>query len=290
LLKQVAYPSGMRRDYSYDRADRLTSVTNQINTTDSEEFVYSYDGNSNRSTEMRNQNGRMSRAITYGYDLLDRLTEAAYTTPGQRPANPAAGQSVSYTEGTRLAGFDYDAVGNRTTVTGRDRTTTIALATDSNGVTTESRQINDGQLLTTSAQFDELNRLTQLTSDAAGSVPTIYAYDRNGNLTSTTQNNQVTASYEYDGRDQLRRVLGGSSQEVASYDYDFERHRIAKTVGGQSLTYAYGNNQVVNEYGANNQLSNRYDIGAGEVVRAELGGEGERYYFSDGQGSVTSLA
>ncbi|MFL6546540.1 MAG: RHS repeat-associated core domain-containing protein, partial [Candidatus Udaeobacter sp.] len=30
--------------------------------------------------------------------------------------------------------------------------------------------------------------------------------------------------------------------------------------------------------------------GAGEVVRAELGGEGERYYFSDGQGSVTSLA
>jgi hypothetical protein len=26
------------------------------------------------------------------------------------------------------------------------------------------------------------------------------------------------------------------------------------------------------------------------VVRAELGGEGERYNFSDGQGSITSLA
>ena len=121
-------------------------------------------------------------------------------------------------------------------------------------------------------------------------MPTVYGYDRNGNLTTTTQNNQTVASYEYDGRDQLRRVMNGASQEVARYDYDFDRQRLAKTVGGVSLEYVYGGDQVVNEYGANNQLANRYDLGAGEVLRAEFGGEGERYYFSDGQGSVTSLA
>jgi RHS repeat-associated protein len=290
LLKRVAYPSGMQRDYDYDPADRLTSVTNHINATESQQFAYSYDANSNRATETRSQDGHNARSITYDYDLLDRLTNADYTTPGQRPANPPAGQTASYTEGAFLTGFDYDSVSNRTTSTARDRTTTITLATDSEGVTTESRQIADGQLTTTTSQFDDLNRLTQRSGNAAGALPITYAYDRNGNLTSTTQNNQVLAGYEYDARDQLRRVVNSASQEVAGYDYDCQRHRLAKTVGGVSLSYVYGGYQVVNEYGNNNQLVNRYDVGAGEVVRAELGGEGERYYFSDGQGSITSLA
>src|SRR5258708_22436958 len=181
---------------------------------------------------------------------MDRLKNATYLTLGQRPANPPAGQSASYTEGTRAAGFDYDAVGNRTTSTAQDRTTTITLATDNDGVTTESRQINNGQLLTTTAQFDDLNRLTQLNSDAAGSMPTTYAYDRNGNLTSTTQNNQLLSSYEYDGRDQLRRVLNGANQELAGYDYDFEPHRPAKTIGAASLAYVYGRGPVGHGYGA----------------------------------------
>ena len=120
--------------------------------------------------------------------------------------------------------------------------------------------------------------------------PVTYAYDNNGNLSSTTQNSQVTTRYEYDCRDQLRRVLTGGNQEAASYDYDFERHRIGKTVGNQSLKYVYGDGQVIGEYDGNNQLQNRYDVGAGEIVRAELGGEGSRHYFSDGQGSITGLA
>ncbi|HEU4932662.1 MAG TPA: Ig-like domain-containing protein [Pyrinomonadaceae bacterium] len=290
LLKQVSYPSGMRRDYTYDAADRLTKVTNLINSTESEEFAYTYDANTNRATETRNQNGRINRSITYDYDLLDRLTSANYTTLGQRPANPAPGQSVSYTEATRLNEFGYDAVGNRGTSTAQDRTTTITLTTDNNGVTSESRQNSDSALVTTTALFNELNRLTQLSSNAAGSVATTYDYDRNGNLTSTRQNTQITTKYEYDCRDQLRRVLNGSNQEVAAYDYNFDRQRIAKTIGGVPLTYVYAGDQVVSEYGLNDQLVNRYDVSAGEVVRAQLGGEGERYYFSDGQGSVTSLA
>jgi len=120
-------------------------------------------------------------------------------------------------------------------------------------------------------------------------VATDYSYDRNGNLTSTSQNNQVTARYEYDGRDQLRRILTGANQEVARYDYDCERRRLGKTAGSVSLNYVYGGDQIVNEYGDDNQLANRYDVGAGEVLRAQLGGEGDRYYFSDGQGSIVNI-
>src|SRR5882724_2621933 len=293
LLQKVDYGAGMKREYGYDNADRLTKVTNTTGTAatpQTQEFLYGYDANSNRESETRKFNGQTTRGITYGYDLLDRLTTASYATAGQRPANPAVGQSASYGESLRGTSFDYDAVGNRTTATVQEHTTTITLATDNNGATTETRQTVDGALLSTTSQFDQLNRLTQQTT--AGDVvgPVTYAYDNNGNLSSTTQNSQVTARYEYDCRDQLRQVLTGGNQEVASYDYDFERHRIGKTVGSTSLNYVYGGDQVIGEYDGSNQLQNRYDVGAGEIVRAELGAEGSRHYFSDGQGSITGLA
>jgi RHS repeat-associated protein len=290
LLKQVAYPAGMRRDYTYDAADRLTNVNNHISATESEEFSYTYDANANRATETRRQNGQTIRNITYGYDLIDRLTSASYTSLGQRPANPPAGQSANYTESIRSTTSGFDKVGNRETSSIQDDITTITLTTDTNGTTTESRQTVHQPKVSMSAQFDQLNRLMRLSSDAAGSVDTTYSYDRNGNLTSTSQN-QVTANYEYDCRDQLRKVLNGANQELAAYDYNFDRQRIAKTVGGVSQTYVYGGDQVVNEYGQNNQLLNRYDLGDGnDVLRAELSGEGERYYFGDAQGSITALA
>lgn len=293
LLKSVDYGAGMKREYAYDNADRLTQVTNTVGTDPSvqtQQFVYGYDPNSNRASETRKVDGQTTRAISYTYDLVDRLASASYTTPGQRPANPAPGQSVSYTETMRSDGFDYDAVGNREVARVQDHTTTITLTTDTNGATTESRQTVDGPLVRTTSQFDDLNRLTNLSSDAAGSVPLVYGYDNNGNLVSTTQGTQVTARFEYDCRDQLRRVLDGSDQELASYDYDFERHRLSKTAGSSVLKYVYGGDQIIDEYNADNQLQNRYDLGSDEVLRAELGGEGSRHYFSDGVNSVTALS
>ncbi len=146
LLQRVDYGAGMKREYAYDNADRLTKVTNTTGTAatpQTQEFLYGYDANSNRESETRKFNGQTTRGITYGYDLLDRLTTASYATAAQRPANPAVGQSASYTEGLRGTSFDYDAVGNRTTASAQDHTTTITLATDNNGATTETdlRQI-----------------------------------------------------------------------------------------------------------------------------------------------------
>ncbi len=294
LLQKVDYGAGLKREYAYDNADRLTELTNTVGTgtgVQTQQFVYAYDGNSNRESETRKQNGEIIRSLTYGYDLLDRLTAASYSTPGQRPGDPPVGESVSYTEMLRATGFAYDPVGNRTSANSQDHTTTITLTTDSEGHTSESRQTVDGPLVASTSQFDQLNRLTSMatTGDAAG--PVTYAYDNNGNLTSTTQSGQATARYEYDCRNQLRRVLGGSSQEVAAYDYDFERHRLAKTVDGSELRYVYAGQQVINEYNASNVLQNRYDVGYGEIVRAELGGgEGTRRFFSDALGSITALA
>ncbi|MDX6694606.1 MAG: hypothetical protein QOF02_2209 [Blastocatellia bacterium] len=292
LLQSVDYGSDMRREYAYDNADRLTQVTNTIGSgaqAQTQQFVYTYDANSNRETETKKLNGQAARTNAYAYDLLDRLTNASYAAPGQpRPANPAAGQTASYTDSsTHITGFGYDAAGNRLTATAQDRVKTVTLSTSEQGVTTESSQTTDSPLSTSTSQFDALNRLTNLTT---GSDQYVYSYDNNGNLSSVKQNGQPAVSYEHDCRDQLRRIVNGAGQETASYDYDFERHRLSKKVGANLTEYVYGAGQVVNEYGANNQFLNRYVMGAGEIIRSEFGGEGERYNFTDALGSVTALA
>lgn len=63
-----------------------------------------------------------------------------------------------------------------------------------------------------------------------------------------------------------------------------------KYPSGAEVRFAYAGESVVNEFNEANQLLSRYDIGAGETLRAELGTEGERFYFSDALGSTTSLA
>jgi RHS repeat-associated protein len=292
LLQRVDYGAEMKREYTYDNADRLTQLTNTAGTgaqAQTQQFVYTYDQNSNRETETRKINGQVTRSMTYAYDLLDRLTSANYAAPGQpRPADPPASQTASYTEGLKhQTGFDYDAVGNRLNATAQDKTTTVTLTTNSEGLTSESRQTVDGPLQTNISQFDALNRLTDLTS---GATHNVYAYDNNGNLTTVTQNDQVTQHYEYDCRDQLRKVSNGSNLETASYDYDFTRHRLSKKAGTETTQYVYGGEQVVNEYDAGGQFLNRYDLGAGDVIRGDFKNEGERYYFTDAVGSVTALA
>jgi hypothetical protein len=104
---------GMTRVYGYDTANRLMSVVNtmaagnsaQGTTADTDEYDYTYDKDSNRQTETRKTDNQMTRSIGYGYDALDRVTSASYTTPGGSPT--ASGLT-----------YGYDPVGNRMTQNG----------------------------------------------------------------------------------------------------------------------------------------------------------------------------
>jgi hypothetical protein len=70
------------------------------------------------------------------------------------------------------------------------------------------RQNNDGPVLTATSQFDDLNRLTNM---SAAGAETVNAYDNNGNLTSTKQNNQITAVYDYDARVVFRYCVAAAA-------------------------------------------------------------------------------
>ena len=254
-LKHVGYGGGLTRDYTYDDADRVSHIKNTVTSGGHrDEFAYTYDANSNVESEVRTLNDATTRTANYQYDKLDRLKQAQYLTPGSSPVDT----TLNWT---------YDAAGNRDSESGR---------------------APGGTLVNRTYQYDALNRLTEA---ADGSTAFNYEYDKNGNLLETKSGNgQLVSRFEYDARDQLRRVLDGQSQELARYDYDYAHRRTLKVLpGGAEQRFAYDGLNVLDEFDKRGQLLNRYDYGGG-LLRAEFAGEGERFYFSDGVGSTSSLS
>jgi RHS repeat-associated protein len=286
LQQKVTYQNSTTRNYAYDNANRVTNITNSFGAGQSESFDYGYDANSNRSSEIRKSNGQAFRTIAYTYDKVDRLTDADYTGNVQTPNPPNNAQAV-YVENTNFNHYAYDAVGNRTSERNKSQSKTITLTTDNNGATTRTEQVSTSPETTTTATFDSLNQLTQLNEPNAVSN---FSYDNNGNLSQVSKNASIISKYEYDIRNQLTKAKDGNNNELAKFDYDFERKRISKQGANGYESYVYAGNQIVNEYNAFGTATAKYTIGAGEVVKSEFAGGENNYHFTDALGSTTSLA
>ena len=285
LLQKVSYANSTNRNYVYDTADRVTNITNNFGSGQSESFDYTYDANSNRISEIRKENGTTRRTSTYDYDELDRLTKADYTQNVADPPTPPLGQQASVTETTAQNTYGYDAVGNRTSERKSVQTKTITIANTTGGITrTEQTQTSPQQ--TTTATFNELNELTRL--DAPNEVSN-FTYDRNGNLSEISKNGGLISKYEYDPRNQLTKAFDGANNELARFDYDFERRRISKQSANGYESYAYAGSQIVNEFNATGAAIAKYAIGAGEIVKSEFGNGENNFHFTDALGSVTAL-
>jgi RHS repeat-associated protein len=186
-----------------------------------------------------------------------------------------------------LQTYTYDAVGNRINETSRTQSKTITLITDANGQTTRTEQVSQTPEAATTATFNARNELTQLNEPNGIST---FAYDNNGNLNQVSKNANVISRYEYDVRNQLTSVKDGNNNELAKFDYDFERKRISKQGANGYESYAYAGSQIVNEYNAYGDAKAKYTIGAGEVIKSEFGNSENNFHFTDALGSVTSLA
>lgn len=294
LLERVSYASGMKREFGYDNADRVMSIRNTINASEIQEFGYGYDANTNRRSETKKINGGVSRTFAYKFDGLNRLAEARETTPAPN-TQPQPSQTITVNETTDIKGYEYDAVGNREKEKSNASTVPITRTANAQGVATETRGAAAvTPLQTATASFDQLNRLIGLTE--ADGTQNVLSYDNNGNLLQTRRNVQVQQSFEYDPRNQLRRVTDGANAEVARFDYDADRRRVEKSVYGYvPERYVYAGDKIISEYRGNSGYETnlaKYQIGADETIRGEFfnQNEGARYYFSDALGSTTALA
>ncbi len=283
-------------DYGYDAGNRLTSAVDSVSgtitrayddldrlvseTTPQGAVSYAYDG-ADRRTSMTVAG---QSAVTYGYDAADRLTQVAqgsstvglaYDDGGRRTsltlpngtsttyAYDAASQltGLTYRSGTNILGdlgYDYDAGGRRTVLSGSYASTGLPAAVGS-------------------ASHDNANELTQWGGMTLG-------YDANGNLASEGE-----TTYSWNARNELDS-LADSGGLSASFQYDPFGRRVRKDVNGQATQFLYDGANPVQELSASGSVTANLLTGLAvdEVfTRNESGAS--RSFLADALGSPLAL-
>ncbi len=269
-LVEKTYPNGSKVSYVYDAKYRLVSTTEANGGT----TKYEYDA-LDRNTAI--------------IDALGSRTEFGYSATSGQLETMTDAKGNTYTYG-------YDLNGNRTSVTMPDGTT-VTTAYDARGRVVSQ---TDQHGYTTKYAYDGADRLTSVT-DALGSTWR-YAYDSVGELISITDANGNTTRYEYDscGRvikttnakggtatvtyDEIGNVLTSTDYagNTTSYVYDDLDRVVSKTVGGDSVFYAYTNDGLLSSVSdINGTISYTYDLMNGLKSVTTYDGSTIEYNYDD---------
>ncbi|MCC6744545.1 MAG: RHS repeat-associated core domain-containing protein, partial [Acidobacteria bacterium] len=225
-MASVTYGNGAVRQYGYDSGNRLKSVENTW-TGGSERFDYGYDVGSNRKTEERRVDGQLVRSVAYRHDVEDRLAEAAYTTPAAG-GNPAV---------TRAITWGYDLVGNRTREVGADPATGAAIdRTTLYNDRNEPVTMTDAADPAKNATFAH-DANGNLTSVLRGGIETRYAYDGRDQMmrASRVEGGVETVVGEY-GYDAERRRTQSVADGVTKRSVWAGQSVAAEVAGGTAVS------------------------------------------------------
>ena len=212
-LTRSTLPDGSYLDYTYDGAQRLVGIADQLGN----RIAYTLDTRGDRVEEDRHDpNNTLTMTLSRVYNDLNKLIKKV----------GAQGQITAY---------GYDASGNRNQVTGPlSHTTTYyydaynRLYTVANALTATAAvyshdlqgdltQVQDADRHQTQYVYDDFGDVTQVTSPDAGA--TTYTYDGAGNVATKTDAKGDTTTYAYDA---LSRLTGVSYADgtTATYTYD----------------------------------------------------------------------
>lgn len=280
----IADPNGVVTTLVYDQRQRLTSRNVGGETT---AFAYWPTGLLQQVTLPDGS------YLAYTYDAAHRLTQI----------QDAEGNKVVYTldaMGNHTAENLYDPSGALTRTHSRAYNSLNQLwkdidASGTAAVTTTYGYDNNGNQTTISApltrnttnQYDELDRLTEVTDPANG--VTHYTYDASDNLTSVTDPKGLVTTYQYNG---LGDLLQQSSPDsgVTQYTYDVAGNMATRTdAREQTATHSYDAlNRVTQVQYSDHTQTFSYDNCLNGIGRlCGLSDAGTTAYEYDPQGRVT---
>jgi YD repeat-containing protein len=202
--------------------------------------------------------------VTNGYDSLMRRTNLT----ALKPQLPPLSQTM----------YGYDAASRLATVSdGNGNTATYSYLANSPLVGQIVFAHNGNTSLTTTKQYDYLNRLTQISSQSSAAMPVVaFNYSYNA-ANQRTQDKLADGSYWVYQYDSLGQVISGHKYFYdhtpvpgQQFDYSFD------TIGNRTQTKAGGDqngqNQRLANYSANNlnQITSRDVPGTNDIIGVAL--------------------
>lgn len=290
-LTQQTDPNGVIRNFNYDTASRLLSVT--FNT--GRKNTITYDNNDNPGVVSRRQNNVAVANTGFTYDQLDRVqtvTDQHQQTIGYGFDPLGRITSIAY-PGNKILQQRFDAIGrmtNQTDWAGRQMNYSF-----DNANRLIRRSYPNGIIQTNT--FDISGQLTALTcapnspTTNSLSIALSYAYDRNGNKTNMTERGTMnwpmpslrdeTSRFTASGRI-TNRVDALSPTNNFTYQYDQNGNMTNAAGAGQTWTLTYDeDNRTASLFWTNGalndvQITNRYDA-LGRRIAKTVDGITTRY-------------
>lgn len=250
-----------QKTYEYDVFDRVTSITTSSGEDTAgvkEQHTYTYDKNSNITSEKIVNNyptdtaERVNETRTYTYDKLNRLKTSSVTNH--------ITQAVTNTE------YAYDKVGNCTSIV-------------KDGQTTWNSYNPLNQLTKKSEMVDNKNQLTFFSYNAAGNQILEQTMITSPPIIHTVQN-------EYDANNQLVKTTereGGTTGTIinsSEYAYNSEGQRVSKTVNGEKTYYYYQGETLLYTTDADGNKTSQNIVGLeGNIIATIRYDNGQHAYF-----------
>ncbi|MEU5797333.1 RHS repeat-associated core domain-containing protein [Streptomyces sp. NPDC047813] len=274
--------------YSYDDQTRrpterlITRTQAPGPTVDDTKYAYDAAGNPTSTTDQQSETGNtVTDQQCYGYDALDRLTDA-WTANDNCAANPPTTGTLTTTPGSYWQTFNYDAIGNRHQ--------SIEHAIGSTG-TTSTTTYNDSCTKDCNSTGAQPHTLTSTTG---GPNPTTFGYDEDGNLHTRTPTTGPGQTLTWDDQGNLAEVdTTGSSPTTTKYLYDADGNQLIRRDPGQTTLFAGDTEIVVNTSVTPNVLLGAVrtythgGTGSPVAVWSSLTGGGRKYLFNDPHGTAT---
>ncbi len=290
--------SNIEVNYSYDAAERLTGIVQNVDATpSSHSFSLIYNPTNGMISSVVNTNSGIG--VEYAYDIMDRREQINWTDASTNTLH-----SLDY---------DFDALGmitNKTDFNVSTNSTTYVY--DTINRLTEEKRYNATDTLTYSAayEYDLAGNRTRTVINGETNTYTLGVgnrlmswgtngsalYDVAGNTTNLISNDGRELKLQWDERYRLKRVDDASS--FVEYEYDVMGRKISCSVGssGQTNTehYIYNGNHVAADLdGAGNVLRTYiYGSGIDNILSITVHGETTNTYIclKDHQDSVIALA
>ncbi|MEE9455318.1 MAG: PKD domain-containing protein, partial [Paracoccaceae bacterium] len=277
-------PSGIRIDeMAYDASGNLLQLQEAVGTSLARTTQYTYEDTFNKLLTQTDPDGFVT---SYEYDAngeVTKITDAlngtrlfTYTAEGKTAARTdknGNATTFSYTDDKNLASITYaDGSVTQMNYDTRGNATMIAEATG----TPLERQIH--------RTYDTKNRLTAMEITGADGTTidgqTLYSYDANGNMATTTDETGLTTSFTYDTLDRVTAIDDPAEGTIRrTYNLAGE---ITQHIDGQGIIHTY-------TYDALSRMTSTLDP-EGNLAAYTYDLSDNIQTVTDGRGNITTFA